>query len=46
MGSCAGGGGLIPHWAKNVSIGSRMINAKREMVAEKPAFRNALRRRR
>lgn len=38
--------GLIPHWAKNVSIGSRMINARAETVAEKPAFRVALRRRR
>ena len=38
--------GLIPHWAKNASIGSRMINARAEMVAEKPAFRDALRRRR
>ena len=38
--------GLIPHWAKNVSIGSRMINARAETVAEKPAFRDALRRRR
>ena len=32
--------GLIPHWAKNASIGSRMINAR----AEKPAFRDSLRR--
>lgn len=38
--------GLIPHWAKNPSIGSRMINARAETVAEKPAFRDALRRRR
>ena len=38
--------GLIPHWAKDVSIGSRMINARAETVAEKPAFRDALRRRR
>ena len=38
--------GLIPHWAKNASIGSRMINARGETVAEKPAFRDALRRRR
>ena len=38
--------GLIPHWAKNASIGSRMINARAETVAEKPAFRDALRRRR
>ncbi len=38
--------GLIPHWAKNASIGSRMINARAETVAEKPVFRDALRRRR
>ena len=38
--------GLTPHWAKNASIGSRMINARAETVAEKPAFRDALRRRR
>ena len=38
--------GLIPHWAKSASIGSRMINARAETVAEKPAFRDAFRRRR
>ena len=38
--------GLIPHWAKDASIGSRMINARAETVTEKPAFRDALRRRR
>ena len=38
--------GLIPHWAKTASIGSRMINARAETVAERPAFRDALRRRR
>ena len=38
--------GLIPQWAKNASIGSRMINARAETVAEKPAYRDALRRRR
>ena len=38
--------GLIPWWAKNASIGSRMINAWAETVAEKPAFRDALKRRR
>lgn len=38
--------GLIPHWARNISVGSRMINARAETVAEKPAFRDALRRRR
>ena len=38
--------GLIPPWAKDASIGSRMINARAETVAEKPAFRDALKRRR
>jgi putative SOS response-associated peptidase YedK len=34
--------GLIPHWAKDASIGSRMINARCETVAEKLAFRGAI----
>ena len=38
--------GLIPSWAKDPSIGHRMINARAEHIAEKPAFRSALRRRR
>ena len=38
--------GLIPHWAKSDSIGSRMINARAETVAQRPAFRDAFRRRR
>ena len=38
--------GLIPWWAKDPAIGSRMINARAETVAERPAFRDALRRRR
>ncbi len=38
--------GLIPHWAKDPKIGTRMINARAETTAEKPAFRHALRRRR
>lgn len=38
--------GLIPSWAKDPAIGSRMINARAETLAEKPAFRAALRRRR
>jgi putative SOS response-associated peptidase YedK len=33
--------GLVPSWAKEASIGSRMINARLETVAEKPAFRRA-----
>jgi putative SOS response-associated peptidase YedK len=38
--------GLVPSWAKDSSIGSRMINARAETVAEKPSFRVAFRRRR
>ena len=38
--------GLIPHWAKTASIGSRMINARAETVAQRPAFRDAFRKRR
>ena len=38
--------GLIPSWAKDPSMGSRMINARSETVAEKPAFRAAFKRRR
>jgi putative SOS response-associated peptidase YedK len=33
--------GLIPSWADDPSIGNRMINARAETVAEKPAFRHA-----
>ncbi len=38
--------GLIPFWAKDIKIGNRMINARSETVATKPAFRNSLRRKR
>jgi len=38
--------GLIPSWAKEPGIGNRMINARAETIAEKPAFRAAFRRRR
>ena len=38
--------GLVPSWAKDPAIGARMINARSETVAEKPAFRTAFRRRR
>jgi putative SOS response-associated peptidase YedK len=33
--------GLVPHWAKDVSIGISMINARAETIAEKPSFRDA-----
>lgn len=33
--------GLVPSWAKDPAIGNRMINARMETVAEKPAFRRA-----
>jgi putative SOS response-associated peptidase YedK len=33
--------GLVPFWAKDISIGSRMINAQSETCATKPAFRHA-----
>jgi len=33
--------GLIPSWAKDPAIGNRMINARMETVAEKPAFKRA-----
>ncbi|GAC1379371.1 MAG: SOS response-associated peptidase [Marmoricola sp.] len=38
--------GLVPSWAKDASIGSRLINARLETAAEKPAFRRAFERRR
>ncbi|MAE78025.1 MAG: hypothetical protein CMJ85_14270 [Planctomycetes bacterium] len=38
--------GLVPSWADDPKIGSRMINARSESVAEKPAFKEAFRRRR
>ncbi|HLT25968.1 MAG TPA: SOS response-associated peptidase [Zeimonas sp.] len=36
--------GLVPHWAKDPSIGARLINARAETIATKPAFRDAFRR--
>lgn len=33
--------GLVPSWAKDISVGSRMINARSETVASKPAFRRS-----
>jgi putative SOS response-associated peptidase YedK len=38
--------GLVPSWAKDPKIGSRLINARIETVHEKPAFRRAFARRR
>jgi putative SOS response-associated peptidase YedK len=38
--------GLVPSWAKDPKIGNRLINARMETVAEKPAFRRAFERRR
>ena len=34
--------GLVPGWAKDPSVGARMINARVETLADKPAFRRAL----
>jgi len=38
--------GLIPGWAKDMKIGYKMINARAESIADKPAFRAAFKRRR
>lgn len=38
--------GLVPSWAKDVSIGNKLINARAETIEEKPSFRNAFKRRR
>ena len=38
--------GLVPPWAKDRKMGSRLINARAETVAEKPSFRTAFQRRR
>lgn len=38
--------GLVPFWAKDPAIGSRMINARSETLTEKPAFRAAFKKRR
>jgi putative SOS response-associated peptidase YedK len=38
--------GLVPSWAKDPAIGARMINARWEQAAEKPAFRRAFAKRR
>ena len=38
--------GLLPHWAKDPALGAKLNNARRESLADKPSFRQALRRRR
>jgi putative SOS response-associated peptidase YedK len=38
--------GLIPYWAKDPAMGGRLINARADTLAEKPAFRDACRARR
>jgi putative SOS response-associated peptidase YedK len=38
--------GLVPSWAKDLSIGSKLINARAESVVTKPAFRSAFQKRR
>lgn len=38
--------GLIPSWAKDPTIGAKLINARAETVAEKPSFRSAFKQRR
>jgi len=38
--------GLVPSWAKDISIGSKMINARSETILEKPSFKTSFQRRR
>jgi putative SOS response-associated peptidase YedK len=38
--------GLVPFWAKDVSIGNKLINARAETVDKKPSFRNAFKKQR
>ena len=38
--------GLVPAWARDIGVGTKMINARGESAAEKPAFREAMARRR
>jgi len=38
--------GLVPSWAKDIAIGSKLINARSETIAEKPSFRSAFAKRR
>ena len=34
--------GLVPHWAEDLSIGTKMINARSETLSEKPSFKTSL----
>jgi putative SOS response-associated peptidase YedK len=38
--------GLVPHWARDISTGYKMINARSETIATKPSFRDAFKKRR
>ncbi|MBW2407765.1 MAG: SOS response-associated peptidase [Deltaproteobacteria bacterium] len=38
--------GLVPFWAKDTSMGKRLVNARAETIASKPSFRNAFKKRR
>tara|TARA_Y100000590_G_C15672862_1_gene996900 strand:- start:1101 stop:1763 length:663 start_codon:yes stop_codon:yes gene_type:complete len=38
--------GLVPYWAKNQKIGNKMINARIETITEKPAYKQAIQKRR
>jgi putative SOS response-associated peptidase YedK len=38
--------GLVPHWAKDTSIGNKLINARADTAHEKPSFRDAFKKRR
>jgi len=38
--------GLVPHWAKDVSIGNKLINARAETAADKPSFRDSFKNKR
>ncbi|WP_026573010.1 SOS response-associated peptidase [Bacillus sp. UNC438CL73TsuS30] len=38
--------GLVPSWAKDISIGNKMINARAETLSEKPSFRDSFKRKR
>ena len=38
--------GLVPYWAKNQNIGNKMINARIETITEKPAYKQAIHKRR